>query len=56
VTLLSKQNLQWQELARTVAEEVVRPVAAKYDRAQEYPWEIKEAMQQKGLMVLLQGS
>ena len=50
MTVLNKQNLKWRDLARTVAEEVVRPVAAKYDRDQEYPWEIKDALQQRGLM------
>jgi butyryl-CoA dehydrogenase len=33
-----------------VAERVVRPRAAHYDRVQEYPWEIKEALCQAGLM------
>ena len=49
MALLSKQNLEWRERARTVAEEVVRPVAAKYDEAQEYPWEVKDALQAAGL-------
>jgi butyryl-CoA dehydrogenase len=33
-----------------VAERVVRPLAAKYDRLQEYPWEIKEGLAEAGLM------
>jgi alkylation response protein AidB-like acyl-CoA dehydrogenase len=37
-------------LAREVAERVVRPKAAHYDRVQEYPWEIKEALCAAGLM------
>jgi len=40
----------WRARAREVAEKVVRPLAAKYDKAQEYPWEIKEALAQAGLM------
>jgi alkylation response protein AidB-like acyl-CoA dehydrogenase len=47
---LSEQNLMWRERARAVAEKVVRPLAAKYDRLQEYPWEIKEALAEAGLM------
>jgi butyryl-CoA dehydrogenase len=33
-----------------VAERVVRPKAAHYDRVQEYPWEIKDALCASGLM------
>jgi butyryl-CoA dehydrogenase len=33
-----------------VAEQVVRPRAAHYDRVQEYPWEIKDALCASGLM------
>jgi alkylation response protein AidB-like acyl-CoA dehydrogenase len=47
---LSEQNIMWRERARAVAEKVVRPLAAKYDRLQEYPWEIKEALAEAGLM------
>ena len=48
--ILNAQNLEWRERAREVAEKVVRPLAAKYDRAQEYPWDIKEAIAKAGLM------
>jgi butyryl-CoA dehydrogenase len=47
---LSEQNLMWRAKAREVAEKYVRPVAAKYDKAQEYPWEVKEAIAKAGLM------
>ncbi|MGE5176088.1 MAG: acyl-CoA dehydrogenase family protein [Hyphomicrobiales bacterium] len=47
---LSQQNLMWRERAREVAEKAVRPLAAKYDRLQEYPWEIKDALAEAGLM------
>ena len=47
---LTEQNLKWRERAREVAEKYVRPNAAKYDRLQEYPWEIKDAIAKAGLM------
>jgi butyryl-CoA dehydrogenase len=47
--LLSAENLQWRAKARKIAEEVVRPLAAKYDRLQEYPWEIQKAVAAAGL-------
>lgn len=47
--LLTKGNLEWKERAREVAESVVRPLAAKYDKLQQYPWEIKEAIAKAGL-------
>ena len=46
MTQLTEENLHWKERARAVAEEVVRPLSRKYDEAQEYPWEIKEAIQE----------
>jgi butyryl-CoA dehydrogenase len=47
---LTAENLAWRERARDVAERVVRPLAAKYDREQTYPWEIKDALAQAGLL------
>ena len=44
------ESERWRQIARSVAEEVVRPLAKKYDEAQEYPWEIKEALAKAGLM------
>ena len=46
---LNDQNRMWQDKARQVAEKVVRPLARKYDLAQEYPWEIKDALAEAGL-------
>jgi len=46
--LLSEESLKWQEKAHRFAEEMIRPAAPKFDRAQEYPWEIKEAMAKEG--------
>jgi len=47
--LLSAENLEWRRRARKVAEESIRPVAAKYDLAQEYPWEVQKAIAKEGL-------
>ncbi|MEE4379975.1 MAG: acyl-CoA dehydrogenase family protein [Candidatus Competibacteraceae bacterium] len=47
---LNEQNLRWKQKAREIAEKVVRPLARKYDELQEYPWEIKEAMAEAGLL------
>jgi alkylation response protein AidB-like acyl-CoA dehydrogenase len=48
--VLSEENLKWRAKAREIAEEVVRPIAAKHDREQTYPWEVKDAMAGAGLM------
>jgi butyryl-CoA dehydrogenase len=42
--LLSKQNIEYMERAREVAEKYVRPVAAELDRTGEYGWEVLEAL------------
>ncbi len=47
--LLSERNREWRARARKAAEEIVRPVAAKYDASQEYPWEIQKALAKQGL-------
>ncbi|NUN50723.1 MAG: acyl-CoA dehydrogenase family protein [Candidatus Brocadiae bacterium] len=44
------EQLHWKAVARKIADEVVRPLAKKYDDLQQYPWEIKEAMAKAGLM------
>lgn len=48
--LYTEENLMWRKLAREVADDVVRPVARKYDELQEYPWEIKDALAKSGLL------
>lgn len=48
--LLSTQNIEWRERAREVARKVILPNAWKYDRLQEYPWEIKNALAEAELM------
>ncbi len=47
---LTKQNLEWREKAKQIAEEVVRPLAAKYDEAQEYPEEVRQALVKHDLL------
>jgi alkylation response protein AidB-like acyl-CoA dehydrogenase len=47
--LLTPKNLEYIERAREVAEKHVRPVAAKYDAEQTYPWEIQKAIKAAGL-------
>jgi len=47
--LLTSENLEYIERAHEVAEKVIRPVAAKYDREQEYPWEFQKAITKAGL-------
>ncbi|MEM7247216.1 MAG: acyl-CoA dehydrogenase family protein [Acidobacteriota bacterium] len=42
--LLSPKNREYRARAREVAEKAVRPVAAKYDVEQTYPWEVLEAL------------
>lgn len=42
--LLTKQNLDYQDRAREVAEKYVRPRAAELDRTGEYGWDILEAL------------
>jgi butyryl-CoA dehydrogenase len=48
--LLSKENLHWRDLARKLAEEVVRPAAWKHDRVQEYPWHVTKRLAAEGLL------
>jgi butyryl-CoA dehydrogenase len=47
---MSAETRRWQERAREVANQAVRPLAAKYDQLQQYPWEIKKALADGGLM------
>jgi len=47
--LLTDEQKMVRELARKIAEEKVRPVAAKYDEAGEYPWDIMKILAQSDL-------
>jgi len=38
--LLTDEQKMIQELTRKIAEEKIRPVAAKYDQSEEFPWEV----------------
>jgi len=50
--LLTDEQKMVQELARKIAEEKVRPVAAKYDQSEEYPWEIIKIIAESDLFGL----
>lgn len=50
--LLTEEQKMVQELARKIAEEKIRPVAAKYDLTEEYPWEVIKIIAQAGLFGL----
>jgi butyryl-CoA dehydrogenase len=47
--LYTPRQVELKQRAREVAETAMRPVAAKYDVAQEYPWEVQEAIKEAGL-------
>jgi alkylation response protein AidB-like acyl-CoA dehydrogenase len=47
--LLTKQNIDFMERARKVAEQHVRPLAAKHDVEQSYPWSFQKAIKDAGL-------
>ena len=47
--LYTPQQIELRSRARELAETIMRPVAAKYDEAQEYPWEVQHAIRDAGL-------
>ncbi|HKI83281.1 MAG TPA: acyl-CoA dehydrogenase family protein [Candidatus Krumholzibacteria bacterium] len=47
--LYTPNQLELREKAHSLAEEVMRPVAAKYDVEQTYPWEVQKAIRAAGL-------
>ncbi len=47
--LYTRENHEYMERAREVAEKAMRPVAAKYDVEQTYPWEVQKAIKEAGL-------
>jgi butyryl-CoA dehydrogenase len=47
--LYTPQQVELKNRARELAETVMRPVAAKYDESQEYPWEVQQAIKDAGL-------
>jgi alkylation response protein AidB-like acyl-CoA dehydrogenase len=48
-SLFTKQQLDLQAQARELANTVMKPVAAKYDVEQTYPWEVQKAIKAAGL-------
>lgn len=50
--LLTDEQKMVQELARKIAEEKIRPQAAKYDQTEEYPWDIIKIIADSGLFGL----
>jgi len=47
--LYTKKQIELRQRARELAETAMRPVAAKYDVAQEYPWEVQKAIKEAEL-------
>jgi butyryl-CoA dehydrogenase len=47
--LYTPEQVELRNRARELAESAMRPVAAKYDLAQEYPWEVQKAIKKAGL-------
>jgi butyryl-CoA dehydrogenase len=47
--LYTPRQIELKARARELAESVMRPVAAKYDVEQEYPWEVQKAIKEAGL-------
>jgi len=50
--LLTDEQKMIQELARKVAEEKIKPVAAKYDQSEEFPWDIMEILAKADLFAI----
>ncbi len=47
--LLTEEQIMLRDLCREVAEEKIKPVAAKYDREEKFPWEIVKILAQSDL-------
>jgi len=50
---LSEDQMEIREIARKVAEEKIKPVRAKYDEENSFPWEIVEVFKQTDLFAVL---
>ncbi len=50
--LLTDEQKMIQELARKVSEEKIKPVAAKYDKSEEFPWDIMKILAQSDLFAI----
>ena len=47
--LLSEEQIMIRDLARQIAEEKIRPVAAHYDKGDEFPWPIVKVLAESDL-------
>jgi butyryl-CoA dehydrogenase len=47
--LFSEEQIMIRDLARKIAEEKIKPVAAKYDESEEFPWEVMKILAQSDL-------
>jgi len=47
--LLTDEQMMVRDLARKIAQEKIKPVAAKYDQSEEFPWEIMKLLADAGL-------
>ncbi len=47
--LLTEEQIMLRDLCREVAEEKIKPIAAKYDREEKFPWEIVKILAQSDL-------
>jgi len=50
--LFTEEQKMIKELAHKIAEEKIRPVAAKYDQSEEYPWEIIKVLADSDLFAI----
>ena len=50
---LTEEELEIKELTRKIAEEKIKPVRAKYDEGDSFPWEIVEVFRQTDLFAVL---
>ncbi len=50
--LFSEEQKMIRDLAHKIAEEKIRPVAAKYDQSEEYPWEVIKVIAESDLFGL----
>jgi alkylation response protein AidB-like acyl-CoA dehydrogenase len=48
--LLTKDNIYYRDLARSIAEQYIKPIAAELDRTGEYPWSVIKALQESEMM------
>ena len=48
--LLTKDNIYYRDLARSIAQQYIKPIAAELDRTGEYPWSVIKALQDSEMM------